>query len=144
MPAHLYAGKSISSLDEEQYQWLEQTLEGIPPATPKLLLSHYPIFGATPILVGGNHSDNKRLKELFYKHKDKVKVCRSGHNHLYDETIYNDVVYCGNGAMSGYWWGKGDKESAGTGYYLETPQGYALLNFYEEGKVTNEYVPHLL
>jgi len=127
------------SLDDEQFQWLEKELASLSPNTPTLLMSHYPILGTTPILVGGGHSDHKKLKDLFYKHRDKVKVCLSGHNHLYDETRYNNVLYCCNGAMSGFWWGKGDKESAGPGYYLETPPGYAILNLYEDGTVTNEY-----
>lgn len=130
------------SLDEEQFAWLEQELAGLPASTPTLLMSHFPILGTTPILVGGGHADNKKLKDLFYKHRDKVKVCLSGHNHLYDKTLYNGVLYCCNGAMSGFWWGKGDKDSAGPGYYFETPPGYALLNLYEDGTVTNEYIPH--
>lgn len=130
------------SLDEEQYQWLEKELDGLPANTPALLMSHFPILGVTPMLVGGGHSDHKKLKNLFYKHRDKVKVCLSGHNHLYDKTLYNGVLYCCNGAMSGFWWGKGDKESAGPGYYLETPPGYAVLNLYEDGTVTNEYTAH--
>lgn len=130
------------SLDDEQFQWLEQELDKLPASTPTLLMSHYPILGTTPVLVGGGHSDFKKLKDLFYKHKDKVKVCLSGHNHLYDKTLYNDVLYCCNGAMSGFWWGKGDKDSAGPGYYLETPPGYAILELFEDGTVTNEYTRH--
>lgn len=129
-------------LDDEQYQWLEQDLAALPSGTPVLLMSHYPVFGATPVLVGGNHSDNKKLKDLFYQHRDKVRVVLSGHNHLYDKVLYNDVWYCCNGAMNGFWWGKGDKESAGPGYYLETPPGYAILKLYADGSVTNEYYPH--
>lgn len=130
------------SLDPEQYAWLETTLEKIPASAPVLLMSHFPILGTTQALVGGGHSDCKKLKDLFYKHKDKVRVCLSGHNHLSDNTKYNGVLYCCNGAMSGFWWGKGDKESAGPGYYLETPPGYAMLNLYEDGTVENEYFPH--
>jgi Icc protein len=44
--------------------------------------------------------------------------------------------------MSGFWWGKGDAESAGVGYYLETPPGYAILSMYDDGSVENEYFPH--
>lgn len=130
------------SLDEEQYQWLEQDLAQLPAGTPTLLMSHFPVFGATPILVGGNHSDNKKLKDLFYRHRDKVKVMLAGHNHLYDKILYNGVWYCCNGAMSGFWWGKGDKESTGPGYYLETPPGFAILKLYKDGSVENEYLPH--
>jgi len=71
-----------------------------------------------------------------------MRVCLSGHNHLSDTTIYNGVQYCCNGAMSGFWWGTGDKESAGTGYYEETPPGYAILKLYEDGRVENRYYPH--
>lgn len=130
------------SLDDTQYLWLEKELEQLPANTPTLLMSHFPVFGATPLLVGGNHSDNKKLKDLFYKHRDKVKVMLSGHNHLYDKTLYNGVLYCCNGAMSGFWWGKGDKDSAGPCYYLETPPGYAILKLYSYGWVENEYIAH--
>lgn len=130
------------TLDDEQYKWLEADLTAQPTNTPTLLMSHFPVFGATPILVGGNHSDNKKLKDLFYRHRDKVRVVLSGHNHLYDKVLYNNVWYCCNGAMSGFWWGKGDKDSAGEGYYLETPPGFAILKLYANGVVENTYFPH--
>ena len=138
----LDGNNSNISLDVEQYAWLEAELDKIPASAPVLLMSHFPILGTTQALVGGGHSDCKKLKDLFYKHKDKVRVCLSGHNHLSDNTKYNGVLYCCNGAMSGFWWGKGDKESAGPGYYLETPPGYAMLKLYEDGSVENEYFPH--
>jgi 3',5'-cyclic-AMP phosphodiesterase len=130
------------SLDEEQFSWLENDLNALPPGTPTLLMSHYPILGTTALLVGGGHSDRKKLKDLFYKHRDKVKICLSGHQHLLDKTWYDDVWYCCNGAMSGFWWGKGDKESAGPGYYQETPPGYAILELYKDGSLKNTYIPH--
>lgn len=129
------------SLDEEQFNWLEQELTKHP-KKPTLLMSHYPILGTTQVLVGGGHSDCKKLKDLFYKHRDKVRICLSGHNHLSDHTEYNGVQYCCNGAMSGFWWGKGDAESAGPGFYLETPPGYAILKMYADGTIENEYFPH--
>lgn len=131
-----------TSLDEEQYQWLEKDLQALPAGTPTLLMSHYPILGVTPMLVGGGHGDHQRLKSLFFQHRDKVKVCLSGHNHLADNAVYNGIRYCCNGAMSGFWWGKGDAASAGEGYYLETPPGYAILRLYADGSVENEYIPH--
>lgn len=130
------------SLDEEQFQWLEQDLSKLPPDTPVLVMSHFPILGTTPLLVGGGHADFKKLKQLFYRHRDKVKICLSGHQHLLDTTIYNGVQYCCNGAMSGFWWEKGDKESAGPYYYQETPPGYAILELYKDGRVKNTYYPH--
>jgi len=130
------------SLDEEQYRWLEDEFGRLTTGAQVLLMSHYPILGTTQVLVGGGHSDCKKLKDLFYRYRDKVRVCLSGHNHLSDETEYNGVRYCCNGAMSGFWWGKGDAESKGEGYYLETPPGYAILDLYEDGTVENTYFPH--
>ena len=138
----LDGNNSNISLDEEQYNWLQKELEMIPASTPTVVMSHYPILGTTQVLVGGGHSDYKKLKDLFFKHRDKVRICLSGHNHLSDHSIYNDVLYCCNGAMSGFWWGRGDTESAGPGYYLETPPGYAILKLYVDGTVENEYFPH--
>ncbi len=127
------------SLDEKQYNWLVNDLENLPAHTPTLLMSHYPILGVTPLLEGGGHSDAKKLKDLFYKHRDKVKVCLSGHNHLYDRNQYNHVEYYCNGSMSGFWWGKGDAHSAAPYYYQETPPGYAILKLYADGTLENEY-----
>lgn len=127
------------SLGDEQFSWLVKDLEQLPPGTPTLLMSHYPILGVTPQLVGGGHSDGKKLKDLFYKHKDKVKVCLSGHNHLQDRDWYNGVAYFCNGAVSGYWWGKGDEHSAAPYCYEETPPGYAILTLYQDGTLENTY-----
>lgn len=129
------------SLGAEQMEWLKSDLEKLPENTPTLIMSHFPITSITNALVGGQHSDHKELKKLFYKHKDKVRVCLSGHQHLLDRAWYNDVHYFCNGALSGFWWGDGDSESAGKQYYLETPPGYAILKLYSDGKVENEYFP---
>lgn len=128
------------TLDAEQMQWLKNELDKLAPNTPTLIMSHYPILSSTCAWSGGQHGDYKELKALFYKHKDKVKVCLSGHQHLQDEVEYNGVSYFCNGSMSGFWWGKGDKESAGEYYYQETPPGYAILKLYADGVVENNYV----
>ncbi|GAB3263416.1 hypothetical protein GCM10027347_29900 [Larkinella harenae] len=138
----LDGNNSNVSLDAEQFDWLKNDLAQLAPNTSVLLLSHYPILGVTPLLAGGGHSDFKALKTLFYQHKDKVKVCLSGHQHLLDQAVYNGVQYYCNGAMSGFWWEKGDAESAGPGYYQETPPGYAILELFADGTLTNTYYPH--
>ncbi|WP_310586922.1 hypothetical protein [Dyadobacter aurulentus] len=56
--------------------------------------------------------------------------------------VFNNVHYYCNGAMSGYWWGKGDEHSAGPYYYQETAPGYAILKLYEDGTVENQYYEH--
>ncbi len=129
------------TLGDEQTQWLQKELASLPANTPTLLMSHYPITSITDSLVGGQHSDHKELKNLFYQHKDKVRVCVSGHQHMLDRVWYNGVNYFCNGSLSGYWWGKGDKQSAGPQFYLETPPGYAIMKLYADGSVENEYFP---
>ncbi|MFP7657871.1 metallophosphoesterase family protein [Chryseobacterium proteolyticum] len=93
------------TLDPEQMNWLKQQLENIPQGEYALIMSHYPILTVTGSWEGGQHKDHNALKDLFYKHKDKVKGCLSGHQHLLDRAWYNDVYYFCNGAMSGFWWG---------------------------------------
>jgi Icc protein len=88
---------------------------------------------------GGQHKDHATLRKLFYKHKNKVRVCLSGHQHLLDRNVFNGVHYFCNGAMSGFWWSKGDASSAAPYHYQETAPGYAILKLYEDGSVENQY-----
>jgi 3',5'-cyclic AMP phosphodiesterase CpdA len=127
------------SLDPEQMEWLKLKLSEIKKGEFALLMSHYPILTVTGTFEGGQHKDHKELKKLFYQYKDQVKVCLSGHQHLLDRAWYNGVHYFCNGAMSGFWWGEGDKRSAEPYYYQETPPGYAILKLYGDGTVENEY-----
>ena len=129
------------SLGAEQMEWLKEDLNALPSNTPTLMMSHFPITSVTEALVGGQHSDHKELKALFYTHRDKVKVCLSGHQHMLDRAWYNDVHYFCNGSLSGFWWGEGDEQSAGKQYYLETPPGYAILELFENGDISNTYYP---
>lgn len=128
-----------TTLDEEQYQWLEKELEQLAANTPVLLMSHYPILSVTGSWEGGQHGDLVKLKALFHKYKDKVKVCLGGHQHLLDSVWYNDVKYFCNGSMSGYWWGEGDERSSNAFYYQETPPGFAILKLYSDGSLENNY-----
>lgn len=130
------------SLDEEQMLWLKSELQNLPVGAPVVVMSHFPILGVTPHWDGGMHSDYKELKKLFYDHRDKLKLCLSGHNHLLDSVSYNGVQYCCNGAMSGFWWEKGNEKSAGKSYVEETPPGYAVITLYEDGSAENRYIPH--
>jgi 3',5'-cyclic AMP phosphodiesterase CpdA len=132
-------------LDEEQFRWLAGKLETIPSNRPVFIFSHIPILCAAAFFDGDNessgnwqipgawvHIDARRIVELFYKYPN-VKLAISGHIHLLDEVIYNDVTYYCNGAVSGNWW-KGD--------YHQTPAGYALINLYEDGTFDREYIAY--
>ena len=129
-------------LDDEQFAWLETELEKVPDGHHVLLMSHYPILSVTALWEGGQHKDHVALRKLFYKHKNKVRVCLSGHQHLLDRNVFNNVHYYCNGAISGFWWGKGDENSASPYYYQETAPGYAILKLYEDGTVENTYHEH--
>lgn len=131
-----------TTLDPEQMDWLKSELAGLKANTPVVIMSHFPILSVTNSWAGGQHGDMKALKALFYKHKDKVKACLAGHQHLQDSVTYNGVNYYLNGAMSGFWWGKGDEHSAGASYYEETPPGYAILKLYADGSIENEYIAY--
>lgn len=130
------------SLDDEQRRWLENDLQAIPTGTPVICLSHYPILAACTHVDGGNHTDSKYISDLFYNHKDKKISCFSGHIHLLDNAVYNGVHYYCNGALSGFWWEAGNKESAGKTYYKQTPPGYAIIDLFDDGSVDNQYFPH--
>ena len=132
-------------LDEEQFQWLAAKLETIPSNRPVFIFSHIPILCAAAFFDGDNessgdwqipgawvHIDARRIVELIYKHPN-VKLAISGHIHLLDEVVYNDVTYYCNGAVSGNWW-KGD--------YHQTPAGYAVINLYEDGTFNREYITY--
>ncbi|MCG2461486.1 metallophosphoesterase [Flavobacteriaceae bacterium F89] len=134
--------ENAGSLDYEQRIWLENDLDKLPAGTPILIMSHYPILGVSTIPYGGNHTDSKYITKIFYKHPDKKINCISGHMHLLDNAVYNNVNYFCNGSLSGFWWGEGDKESAGKGWYQETPPGYAIMDLFEDGTLQNNYYPH--
>lgn len=130
-------------LDDEQFQWLQEKLQEIPSNRPIFIFSHIPILCAASFFDGDNeetgdwvipgrwvHIDARRIVELFYAHKN-VNVCISGHIHLLDKVVYNDVTYYCNGAVSGNWW---------SGNYHQTPPGFALINLYEDGSFDREYL----
>lgn len=132
-------------LDEEQFEWLKEDLKRTPASTPILVLGHQPILSVSAYLDGDNektgnwvvpgawmHIDARRIVELFYQHKN-VKLCLSGHIHLYDKSEYNGVTYVCNGAVSGGWWG---------GNYHQTPPGFGLIDLYDDGSFETQYLTY--
>lgn len=130
-------------LDDEQYAWLEKDLAASA-GKPTLIVSHVPILAGTvfdgikpnekgnlEISGGLMHTDFWKLNLLFKKNP-QVKACLSGHIHLVDRVDFNGVSYLCNGAVSGNWW-KGDHKGC--------KPGYAMLDLFEDGTFTNEYVP---
>ncbi|MFT3827993.1 MAG: metallophosphoesterase [Chitinophagaceae bacterium] len=133
-------------LDDEQFAWLEQDLAKVPATTPVIVASHVPIVSAATVVVdnkvkgdqgyvlglGSMHVDAARIVALFDKHPN-VKLCLSGHIHLYEQIQYNGVTYISNGAVSGNWW---------KGVRYKTDNGYAVVNLYDDGTFDNEYISY--
>ncbi|WP_214070881.1 metallophosphoesterase [Mucilaginibacter sp. dw_454] len=134
----------IGKLGDEQFAWLESELKATDPNTPILIMSHIPILTATNlvddgvvnrwVMYGGDmHTDAAQLIRLFYQHPD-VKLCLSGHIHLRERLLYNNVTYICNGAVSGAWW-EGNKH--------ETAPGYGLIDLYADGSFEEQYINYL-
>jgi Icc protein len=134
----------IGKLGDEQFDWLKKELEATDGKTPVLILSHIPILTATlmieddivnkwTMLGGDMHTDTSKIIKLFYQHPN-VKLCLSGHIHLRDKVVYNNVTYICDGAVCGAWW-KGNRR--------ETAPGYGLIDLFADGTFQERYVNYL-
>jgi Icc protein len=131
-------------VDEQQYDWLANTLNSIPATSPVLILSHIPILSASSFLWAEQkqddfrlscslmHTDFIKLKDLFAKHPN-VKLCLSGHLHCLDRTDYNGVSYICGGAVCGSWW---------QGRHKDCDEGYGVVNLYDDGSFDHEYIEY--
>ncbi|WP_214653018.1 metallophosphoesterase family protein [Mucilaginibacter segetis] len=131
----------IGKLGEAQFSWLENELNNTDKDMPVLVLSHIPILTAANlieddivnkwVMLGGDmHTDTAKIISLFYKHPN-VKLCLSGHIHLREKLIYNNVAYICNGAVSGAWW---------EGNRRETAPGYGIIDLYADGSFSEVYM----
>lgn len=131
----------IGKLGDEQFAWLENELKTTDPSMPVLVMSHIPILTATNlieddivnkwVMTGGDmHTDVAKIISLFYKYPN-VKLCLSGHIHLREKLVYNNVTYICNGAVSGAWW---------EGNRRETAPGYGVIDLYSDGSFEENYI----
>jgi 3',5'-cyclic AMP phosphodiesterase CpdA len=132
-------GNEGYQLDDEQFNWLKDTLGKTPAARPVCVFNHVPIISACSLLyytqreeatkvkfpAGDMHVDHKRIKDLFYQHKN-VRLCLSGHVHYIDSVEYLGVKYLCNGAVSGNWWGN-------PVVLDEFPPVYAIIDLFSDG-----------
>ena len=129
-------------LDDEQFSWLQNDLASTPATTPIVVVSHVPILSAAVIsmaqskgeegyIVSGGlmHTDSAKIVALLNQHKN-VKLCLSGHIHLYEQIKYDGITFISNGAVSGNWW---------KGIHEQTGNGYAMINLYDDGSFENDY-----
>lgn len=134
----------IGKLGQEQFDWLQKELQQTNADMPVLVMSHIPILTATNliednivnkwVMLGGDmHTDTAKIINLFYQYPN-VKLCLSGHIHLREKLVYNNVTYLCNGAVSGAWW---------NGNRRETAPGYGVIDLYADGGFEERYVNYM-
>ena len=132
------AGGYIAYVDEEQMNWLKQTLSTTAKERFICIVSHIPILSiCSGLFFGKNepngdlkiqrnlmHTDFFVLKNLF-KNYPNIKCCISGHIHLQDEIEYLGIKYYCNGAVSGNWW---------KGTFQDFEPAYAMMELFPDGR----------
>ena len=134
----------IGRLDEEQLGWLKKQLE-LFKNSHICIISHIPLLSAATLLNGDNektgrwilpyemmHKDARNLKDLFANYPN-VKLCISGHLHLVDRVVYNNVTYICDGAVCGAWW---------RGKHYECNEGYGVFDLYADGSFEHQYISY--
>jgi 3',5'-cyclic AMP phosphodiesterase CpdA len=143
-----------SHLDAAQREWFVGELARIPDAQPLMICSHVPILSAGIHDLGSLrdsladypakgknepgwviwgpmlHGDTHEMRAMLRK-RAGVTVCLSGHLHLKDDVVYDNVHYLGNGAICANWW----KESA----FHQTKAGFAMLDLFPDGRWERAY-----
>ncbi|MFF5380255.1 metallophosphoesterase family protein [Pedobacter suwonensis] len=133
----------IGKLGDEQFNWLKNELENTGKTMPMMVMSHIPILTALlmieddvvnkwTMLGGDMHTDTAKIIHLFYSHPN-VRLCLSGHLHMRDKVVYNNVTYICNGAVSGAWW---------EGNRRETAPGYGIIDLYADGSFAEQYMEY--
>jgi 3',5'-cyclic-AMP phosphodiesterase len=132
-------------LGTKQTQWLTSDLAATPAGMPVVVVSHVPIVSVTTFFERPRetdrdiriehrrmHSDYQAINEIFLR-RPNVKLCLSGHTHLVDRTEYDGVTYICDGAVCGNFW---------KGPWLQTREGYGLIDLYEDGSFSHRYVEY--
>jgi len=142
-------------LDKKQQEWLREDLSPVPPETPLVILTHFPLVSSHPSIyrdflhqsptskheyqgykVGGSYVANlDQWFSLLGPFKDITFI--SGHFHLFEEVILKgrDKIlrfYC-CGAICGKGW-EGDNDLLALYLNISFPPGFLLLTL-QEGKV---------
>lgn len=134
----------IGKLDDVQFDWLTQELN-TNQDKPVCILSHIPLLCACEFYDGDNerpdywnvpaawmHIDSRRTRTLFLEYPN-VKLCLSGHAHQVEDLRYLSVKYLNDGAICGAWW---------DGSYLDFPPGYVVVDLYEDGSSTSQFMTY--
>jgi hypothetical protein len=137
------AKKYIGYLTEKQLQWLEQDLSHVPPGSTVVVALHIPVdsgnkrrnkLAEEPLgSVVSNRAELYRILKPFKAH------IMSGHTHICEKVVGENVIEHTHGAVSGAWW-TGPVCSDGTpnGYGVYEVNGSDLRWYYKSvGKNKN-------
>jgi len=118
----------------QQWQWLEQGLEALPPNVDFVLVAahHPPLTHSHDKMFGGGHSvrsEEAELASLLEKHQQTMKariIVFAGHVHNYERYERNGVIYLvsGGGGATPYM----VRRSAGD-FYRDPGRTYHICNF---------------
>lgn len=134
----------IAKLDQEQLTWLDKQLAALPADKPVLIGSHIPIIqmtsmanlkpeedGSYSLGPKNMHADARELIDLFNRHRDRVKLCLSGHTHYNSLVDLNGVSYFNAGSVCGVQWQHMDQRP-------DRP-GYTIVKLYPDGRFEYDY-----
>lgn len=134
----------LAVLDQAQLVWLQGELKGTSADMPVVVVSHIPILTVGTVGFSSelrkhpqgsrmlSHQDGLELLMLFRQYPN-IKLCLSGHTHLTEEVIFGDLHFVNSGAVSGLWW---------KGNFLHTAEGYNVIDLYDDGTYTTEYMTY--
>ncbi len=116
-------------IDPEQLEWLKEDLSKLPPSTPTVAVTHYPLltnfYAAT---VGATQatpekfviSNNVEVLKCFAGHK--LILVLQGHIHVDELIRWRGITFITGGAICGAWW-RGPRLGTKEGYGMVTLDG---------------------
>lgn len=131
------AAEGPYSIDPAQLDWLKQDLQQTGKETPIVVSLHVPMLSLYYPVVEGNFKGADMIvntKQVFEVLNDyNVKLILQGHQHIYEQIQERNRWFVTAGAVSAYWW---------AGNFLETEEGYLLVQVDEDNNFTWEYIDY--
>lgn len=139
----------VGRIEGAQLEWFTHELATTPAATPIVVVTHVPIVSVAnffdhddvqwksdgptlEIKSSRMHVDCRELDVLLRSHPN-VKLCLSGHLHLFSRCEYNGLTHICDGAVCGAKW---------DGPKRQTPEGYGLIDLFDDGTFQHQYVSY--
>ncbi|WZP01213.1 hypothetical protein EP7_005657 (plasmid) [Isosphaeraceae bacterium EP7] len=90
------------------------------------------LSGNSAIEEGHIHADAGLIVDLLSRHPN-VRACLSGHLHQVEHVEIKGIHFYCNGAVCGSWW---------RGKNRGFPEGYALIDLFDDGTLDCRYTPY--